>query len=151
MDEGSTCADFDGEVTNMLPYTIEEISARVAPVAKKYGLASVYLFGSYARGEADANSDVDLLVDVSGTGIDTLLKLGGLYNDLEEALGVPIDLVTLDSMETPTDRRSQLRFRETVKKEGRMIYAARPSPLYSMLMCDYNKHDACLQHSKRMI
>ena len=124
MDEGSTCADFDGEVTNMLPYTIEEISARVAPVAKKYGLASVYLFGSYARGEADANSDVDLLVDVSGTEIDTLLKLGGLYNDLEEALGVSIDLVTLDSMETPTDRRSQLRFRETVKKERRMIYAA---------------------------
>ena len=76
----------NGEVTNMLPYTIEEISARVAPVAKKYGLASVYLFGSYARGEADANSDVDLLVDVSGTEIDTLLKLGGLYNDLEEAL-----------------------------------------------------------------
>ena len=91
---------------------------------KKYGLAAVYLFGSYARGEADANSDVDLLVDVSGTGIDTLLKLGGLYNDLEEALGVSIDLVTLDSMETPTDRRSQLRFRETVKKERRMIYAA---------------------------
>ena len=91
---------------------------------KKYGLAAVYLFGSYARGEANADSDVDLLVDVSGTGIDTLLKLGGLYNDLEEALGVSIDLVTLDSMETPTDRRSQLRFRETVKKERRMIYAA---------------------------
>ena len=63
-------------------------------------------------------------MDVSGTGIDTLLKLGGLYNDLEEALGVSIDLVTLDSMETPTDRRSQLRFRENVKKERRMIYAA---------------------------
>lgn len=108
----------------MLPYTVEEITARITPVAKKYGLPAVYLFGSYARGEADAGSDVDLLVDVSGTGIDTLLKLGGLYNDLEEALGVSIDLVTLDSMETPTDRRSQLRFRETVKKERRMIYAA---------------------------
>ena len=108
----------------MLPYTIEEITTRVAPVAKKYGLAAVYVFGSYARGEADADSDVDLLVDLSGAGIDSLLKLGGLYNDLEEALGVPVDLVTLDSMELPTDRRSQLRFRETVKKERRMIYAA---------------------------
>ena len=108
----------------MLPYTVEEITARITPAAKKYGLPAVYLFGSYARGEADAGSDVDLLVDVSGRGIDTLLKLGGLYNDLEEALGVSIDLVTLDSMETPTDRRSQLRFRETVKKERRMIYAA---------------------------
>ena len=108
----------------MLPYKIEEIAARVEKKKKKYRLAAVYLFGSYARGEADADSDVDLLVDVSGTGIDTLLNLGGLYNDLEEALGVSIDLVTLDSMETPTDRRSQLRFRETVKKEKRMIYAA---------------------------
>ena len=105
-------------------YTIEQIRSIVEPIAKKYNLKAVYLFGSYARGEADAGSDVDLLVDISGTGIDTLLKLGGLYNDLEEALGVSIDLVTLDSMETPTDRRSQLRFRETVKKERRMIYAA---------------------------
>ncbi|MBR4474989.1 MAG: nucleotidyltransferase domain-containing protein [Oscillospiraceae bacterium] len=108
----------------MLPYTIEEISRRIAPVAKKYGLPAVFLFGSYARGEATADSDIDLLVDISGTGIDSLLKLGGLYSDLEEALGTTIDLVTLDSMEEPTDRRSQLRFRETVKQERKMIYAA---------------------------
>ena len=105
-------------------YTLDEIKSIAVPIAKRYQIAGLYLFGSYARGEADAGSDVDLLVDVSGRGIDTLLKLGGLYNDLEEALGVSIDLVTLDSMETPTDRRSQLRFRETVKKERRMIYAA---------------------------
>ena len=100
------------------------ISRRIAPVAKKYGLPAVFLFGSYARGEATADSDIDLLVDISGTGIDSLLKLGGLYSDLEEALGTTIDLVTLDSMEEPTDRRSQLRFRETVKQERKMIYAA---------------------------
>ncbi len=36
----------------MLPYTIEEIRRRVTPVAEKYRLAAVWLFGSYARGEA---------------------------------------------------------------------------------------------------
>ena len=108
----------------MLPYTIEEIRRRVTPVAQKYHLAAVYLFGSYARGDATADSDIDLLVDISGTGIDSLLKLGGLYCDLEDALETAIDLVTLDSMEQPTDLRSQLHFREAVKRERLMIYAA---------------------------
>ena len=50
----------------MLPYSIDEISRRVAPVAKSYGLPAVYLFGSYARGEATPESDIDLLVDIAG-------------------------------------------------------------------------------------
>ena len=108
----------------MLPYTIEEITRRITPVAQKYGLAAVYLFGSYARGDATADSDVDLLVDISGAGIDSLLKLGGLYNAFENALGTSIDLVTLDSLDEPTDRRSQLHFREAVRRERKMIYAA---------------------------
>ncbi len=111
-------------VRQMLPYTIDEIRRRITPVAQKYGLAAVYLFGSYARGEATAESDVDLLVDITGTAIDSLFKLGGLYSELEAALETTIDLVTLDSMEEPTDRRSQLHFREAVKRERMMIYAA---------------------------
>ena len=108
----------------MLPYTIEEITLRITPVAKKYNLAAVYLFGSYARGDATADSDVDLLVDTAGAGLDTLMKLGGLYSDLEDALGVRLDLVTADSLEQPTERRSQIHFREAVKRERKMIYAA---------------------------
>lgn len=108
----------------MLPYTIEEITRRITPVAQKYGLAAVYLFGSYARGEATADSDVDLLVDTSGSGIVSLFQLGGLYCALEEALNASIDLVTVDSMEEPTDRRSQLHFREAVRRERKMIYSA---------------------------
>lgn len=108
----------------MLPYTIDEIRTRVEPIAKKYGLAAVYLFGSYARGEATADSDIDLLVDISGTDIDSLFKLGGLYSDLEMALGTSIDVVTSDSIDGPTDRRSQIHFREAVKRERKIIYAA---------------------------
>ena len=108
----------------MLPYAIEEIKRRITPVAEKYRLAAVYLFGSYARGDATAESDVDLLVDLSGTGIDSLFQLGGLYNELEAALETGIDLVTTDSMEQATDLRSQKRFREAVKQERMMIYAA---------------------------
>ena len=106
----------------MLPYTIDEISHRVMPVAKRYGLSAVYLFGSYTRGEATSKSDIDLLVDTSGSAIDTLFKLGGLYSDLETALEASIDVVTVDSLEESTDRRSQQHFRETVEKEKIMIY-----------------------------
>lgn len=50
-------------------YTVDEIKERVAPIADKYHLAAVYLFGSYARREATENSDVDLLVDREGSTI----------------------------------------------------------------------------------
>lgn len=48
-------------------YSIYEIQQRIAPVAKQYGVKAVFLFGSYARGEAREDSDIDLLVDTSGT------------------------------------------------------------------------------------
>ena len=107
----------------MLPYTIDEITRRITPVAQKYGLAAVYLFGSYARGEATADSDVDLLVDLRGSVIKGL-NFVSLYNELEAALGISIDIVTADSLQIPTTRRGQLHFREAVQRERKMIYAA---------------------------
>ena len=47
-------------------YTLDEIRRRVQPVAEKYHLKAVYVFGSYARGDAREDSDVDLLVDLAG-------------------------------------------------------------------------------------
>ncbi len=107
----------------MLPYTLEEIRQRITPVAEKYRLAAVWVFGSYARGEADADSDVDLLVDLRGSIVRGIV-LGGLYNDLAEALGTELDLVTLGSLEQPARFPSDVRFRETLERERRMIYAA---------------------------
>ncbi|MCR4771470.1 MAG: nucleotidyltransferase domain-containing protein [Oscillospiraceae bacterium] len=107
----------------MLPYTTDEIRRRITPVAREYKLAAVYLFGSYARGEATAESDVDLLVDLSGSVIRGL-NFALLCRDLEDALETAVDIITLDSLETPTIRRGQLHFRETVKRERMMIYAA---------------------------
>ena len=89
-------------------YTLEEISRRVRPVAEKYKLKAVYVFGSYARGEAREDSDVDLLVDTDGAGIASLLTLGGLFSDLEDTLEKEISLVTLDSLEGPCRVKSDL-------------------------------------------
>ena len=40
-----------------MTYTIEEIKDKVTPIAQKYGVKRISLFGSYARGEATENSD----------------------------------------------------------------------------------------------
>ena len=66
-------------------YTAEKIGEIVAA---RYGAECVYLFGSCARGDADADSDIDLRID-NGTIRD--LHMGGLAADLYDALGLPVD------------------------------------------------------------
>lgn len=104
-------------------YTLDEIRQRIRPVAEKYHLRAVYVFGSYARGEARENSDIDLLVDLTGADLSGFFAIGGLYNDLETALQKKIDLVTTESLERPCCRMSDKLFREIVNKERREIYA----------------------------
>jgi len=103
-------------------YTLDEIARRVRPVAEKYHLRAVYVFGSYARGEANEDSDVDLLVDDTDSGLRGL-AYGGLYYDLEEALEKEISFVTADSLEGPCHKKSDIYFRENVARERREIYA----------------------------
>lgn len=45
-------------------YTIDAIKAEIIPIAKQYNLTKVYLFGSYARGEEDENSDIDIALEL---------------------------------------------------------------------------------------
>lgn len=103
-------------------YSLQEISERIFPVAKRYGLRAVYVFGSYARAEAKEHSDIDLLVDTTGTNLNSLLSLGKLYCDLEEALEKKIDLITVSSLEQRPSFESDILFRENVNKEKVKLY-----------------------------
>ena len=78
-------------------YSIYEIQQRIAPVAKQYGVKAVFLFGSYARGEATSSGDLDFRVDKGS--LRGLFALGGLYSDLEESFGKELDLLTTGSLE----------------------------------------------------
>lgn len=98
-------------------YTIEEIKSRVLPVIQKYNIPAMYLFGSYARGEATEESDLDFLVDTTGTRLTSLLSLGELYCDLEEIFQKEIDLVTMRSVMQKIQTESDRSFRDTVMKE----------------------------------
>ena len=105
-------------------YSVDEIRTIVTPIAEKYHLKAVFLFGSYARGAASENSDIDLMVDTSGTELDTLFRLGALYDELSRAFEKEIDLITVSSLEQPAVRASELSFRENVIKERMSLYAA---------------------------
>ena len=75
-------------------YTVEQIRHIAAPIAQSYGLKSLSLFGSYARGEATDSSDIDMIVDCGA--VRSAFQMGGLYADLSEGLGKTLDLVTTD-------------------------------------------------------
>ena len=105
-------------------YTIDELRSKILPIVQEYQIHTVYLFGSYARGTATENSDVDILIDTDGSCVNDLLMLGGLYSDLEDALQKSIDLVTVASISQPTSKRSQLHFRENMLRERIPLYVA---------------------------
>ena len=95
-------------------YTVEEIKAIVAPIAVAHDVDRVYLFGSYARGEATPGSDIDLRVDKGQ--LRGLIALGALYADLEDALGKKVDLLTTGSMDQ--------KFLQRIATEEILIYTA---------------------------
>ena len=65
-------------------------------IAARRGARNVRLFGSLSRGEADAQSDVDILVDMEPGR--SLLDLGGLWWELNELLGLKVDVVTANGL-----------------------------------------------------
>jgi uncharacterized protein len=71
---------------------LQQKREEILAIAAKHGAYNVRLFGSVARGEADANSDVDLLVELEPSR--SLLDLGGLLMELQDLLGCPVDVVT---------------------------------------------------------
>ena len=64
----------------------------ILQIAEKHGARTVRIFGSVARGEADAASDLDLLVEMEPGR--SLLDLGGLLMELQDLLGCRVDVVT---------------------------------------------------------
>lgn len=80
---------------NKKVYTIDELADIITPIAQELGVERVYLFGSYARGEATSDSDVDILID-SGK-IDSYFGIGKLYSRLNRALEKDLDIVPSDA------------------------------------------------------
>ncbi len=78
-------------------YTIEEISAGVAPIAKAYGVKRIALFGSYARGEATIKSDIDLRIIDKGE-LKGYFELSGFQLALQDKLDIQVDVLTTGAL-----------------------------------------------------
>ena len=77
--------------------TVQQIRDTVTDYFKDKPVKSVYLFGSYARGEARENSDVDLGVEIERTDM-SLWKYAAMASGLQEVLKKEVDLVQIDLM-----------------------------------------------------
>lgn len=68
------------------------IYKKVTSILAGYGARKISIFGSYARGEADPESDIDIIVEFSER--KSLLDIVGIEQELSEALGMKVDLLT---------------------------------------------------------
>jgi predicted nucleotidyltransferase len=85
---------------------IDELKKKIIPLLKQNHVTRAGLFGSAARGEMRADSDIDILVDLHEDA--SLFELIGLKQQLEEALGRKIDLVEYQTIK-PILRESILK------------------------------------------
>jgi len=69
---------------------LDKIKKSIVDVLKKHGIKKAAIFGSFARGEEEKNSDIDILIEFKGS----LLTLIGIEIELEKRLRKKIDLIT---------------------------------------------------------
>jgi len=94
-------------------FTFAEIKKLVAPIAEKYHPEEVYLFGSYARGEADEESDLDFLV--YGGKDFKLTNILGFAENLREISQKNVDAFEINEVNQDSD------FYKTVMKEKVLV------------------------------
>jgi predicted nucleotidyltransferase len=87
---------------------LEQKREQVLETAARYGAYDVRVFGSRARSEASDASDIDILVNMEPGR--SLMDLGGLLYDLQELLGIEVDVVT--------EKGLRARIREQVLREA---------------------------------
>lgn len=93
-------------------YSLDEIKAKTVYIAKNYGIKRMSLFGSYARGEADDNSDVDLFIEKGR--LKSLIQYFMFVGELEESLKCHVDVVTTGIEDK--------QFLAKIQAEGVLIY-----------------------------
>lgn len=90
----------------------KQLKEKLIKLGPKYNISFIGVFGSYARGEEDRKSDLDLIVDFSKE--ITLLDLVRVEREFSENVGVNIDLLTEDSI-SPY-------IKDKIMKELKIIY-----------------------------
>ena len=94
-------------------FTTEHIATMVKPLADKYRVKEIYLFGSYARGEADENSDLDFLV--FGGELFKRTMIFALAEELRDTLKKKVDVFEISEVNPDSN------FYKTIMKEKVLV------------------------------
>ena len=95
-----------------MPYTIQELKHIISPIALAHGVKSVSLFGSYSKGYATAESDIDLKIEKGQ--LRTLFQICSVRLAVEDALKCPVDLITSEA--------SDPAFLKMIEKDEVLLY-----------------------------
>ena len=101
--------------------TRKELSEIIIPIIAKYKVLRACFFGSYAREEQSINSDVDILLEVPDDSIANSIEFYTLWDLLEAATGLSIDLLTEAAVQTCPDEH----FINAVERDRWCFYDAR--------------------------
>ena len=130
-------------------HDISDIKIIIKPIAIQYELKKVFLFGSYAKGNATPNSDIDLLIE-KGKPL-SLLKLAGLRQTFQDNLNLPVDLITTSGIDQ--DFLNEIHGTEVLLYEAydfecfKMILKHLKISLYSEMLpvCAFYKLENCVK------
>lgn len=85
-------------------YTITDIKQKLIPVFEKYKIKKAVLFGSYAKGIAQQNSDIDIMVESNLRG----LAFYGFLEDVVNAVGKSVDLLDKSQIREASDIQREI-------------------------------------------
>jgi len=104
-------------IASAAPCTFDEIRRRAAPVLRRAGVKRAIAFGSWARGNADGFSDLDLAVVVD-TDLPWHERALTLARELDDALPVVVDLLVYTSVEFAENEADGFGVFEMLRREG---------------------------------
>ena len=94
-------------------YTVDEIKEMAYKIFEEYNIEKAYIFGSYARGSANKNSDIDIMIKKGN--LKTLYELVELEQILIMLFKKEIDIITEDSYITSQDNTNKVIYSEIMK------------------------------------
>ena len=98
--------------------TLSNIKALLSPLVKKYEICGLCVFGSYARGEATPNSDVDIVIE---GGNYQGLEYFAMIEEMKKALGKEVDVITQTTLDNPRNEADKILKMNIEREKVRLI------------------------------
>ncbi len=99
--------------------SIDSIKLMILPIVKRYGVDKATLFGSYARGDATTESDVDILIECDN--VRSMEDYLNLQEGLKGVIGKNVDVVMADALQSDNTRATK-RLIKNIEKDKVVIY-----------------------------